>query len=90
MTGAEQAFFWGTHAGAELDLLLIRHGKRYGVEFKTNDAPAMTKSLHISLTDLKLERAWIVYPGSETYRVHKQVEVTPLAAIPRALANIAK
>ena len=34
IAGAEQAFFWGTHAGAELDLLLIRRGRRYGVEFQ--------------------------------------------------------
>jgi hypothetical protein len=39
----------------------------------------LTKSLHASLTDLKLDRAWIVYPGKETYKVHERVEVMPLA-----------
>lgn len=75
------AYFWGTHAGAELDLLLIHRGRRYGIEFKYGQAPTMTKSLHIALADLRLDRAWIVYPGTETYAVHKKVEVVPLADI---------
>jgi len=90
VTGADQAYFWGTHAGAELDLLLIRRGRRYGVEFKTNAAPTMTKSLHIALDDLKLDRAWIVYPGNEVYPVHKLVEATPLPDIMRTLAKLIK
>ena len=80
------AYFWGTHAGAELDLLLIQGGRRYGIEFKYSDAPTMTKSLHIALADLKLDRAWIVYPGTESYAVHKKVEVLPLAKVPDRLA----
>jgi uncharacterized protein len=78
VTGARQAFYWGTHAGAELDLLLVRGGKFYGVEFKAGDAPTMTKSLHIALEDLKLERAWIIYPGKQSYGVHERVEAAPL------------
>jgi predicted AAA+ superfamily ATPase len=74
-----QAFYWATHTGAELDLVLFRGGKRYGIEFKCADAPVMTKSLHIALEDLKLERAWIVYPGKESYPVHEKVRVCPLA-----------
>jgi hypothetical protein len=49
----------------------------------------MTKSLHIALADLKLERAWIVYPGSEAYRVHERAEVVPLNAIIKLLAKLA-
>ncbi len=78
ITDSRQAFFWGTHSGAELDLLLMLGGKRYGVEFKCADAPVMTKSLHIALADLKLERAWVVYPGPEHYPVHERVRVCSL------------
>lgn len=85
VAGADHAYFWGTHAGAELDLLLIRHGKRYGVEFKASAAPEMTKSLHIALADLKLQHAWIVYPGQQTYRVHEKVEAIPLRDLVRVL-----
>ncbi|HOX01555.1 MAG TPA: AAA family ATPase [Candidatus Paceibacterota bacterium] len=61
--------------------------KRYGVEFKCSDAPVMTKSLHIALTDLKLERAWIVYPSNEEYPVHEKVRVCPLAAALKEVAS---
>ena len=86
VTGPQDAFFWGTHAGAELDLLLLRKGRRYGMEFKYSDAPTMTRSLHIALTDLRLERAWVVYPGHERYRIHEKVEVLPLADASRVLS----
>jgi len=84
---SRQAFYWGTHSGAELDLMLMLGGKRYGVEFKCADAPVMTKSLHIALEDLKLERAWIVYPGTENYPVHEKVRVCPLRDVLEELAS---
>ncbi|MGH8702112.1 MAG: ATP-binding protein [Burkholderiales bacterium] len=86
LTHGAHAYFWGTHAGAELDLLLIHRSRRYGVEFKYGDAPVMTRSLHVALTDLKLDRAWIVYPGTENYAVHDKVEVAPLVEMPDRLA----
>jgi len=72
------AYFWRTHAGAELDLLLMLRGRRYGIEFKYSDAPSMTKSLRVALADLNLDQVWIIYPGSERYRIHDKVEVIPL------------
>jgi uncharacterized protein len=88
VAGTMEAFYWGTHAGAELDLLLFCGGRRYGVEFKHADAPAMTKSMHIALEDLKLERAWFVYPGKESYRVHEKVRVLPLPELLEELATL--
>jgi len=85
LAGSRDAFCWGTHAGAELDLLILRGGRRYGVEFKYSSAPAVTKSLHVALADLKLERAFIVYPGQEAYPVHQKVEVVPLAKVAHRL-----
>jgi predicted AAA+ superfamily ATPase len=87
VTGTDHAYYWGTHAGAELDLVLFRKGRRNGVEFKTSDGPNMTKSLHVALGDLKLDRAWIIYPGTETYKVHERVEVVPLSGALSALAK---
>jgi hypothetical protein len=84
------AYFWGTHAGAELDLFLLHRGRRYGVEFKYGDAPRMTKSLHVALEDLSLDHAWIVYPGSTSYRVHPKVAVVPLSAIESTLFRLGR
>ena len=81
------AYFWGTHAGAELDLLLIHGRGRLGIEFKYGDAPTMTRSLHVALADLRLDRAWIVYPGRERYAVHEKVDVLPLGEVPNRLGS---
>lgn len=81
LAGNADAYFWGTHAGAELNLLLLHRGRRYGIEFKYRDAPTMTRSLHIALADLHLDRAWIVYPGRDSYPVHEKVEVVPISSI---------
>ena len=79
LAGQDDAYFWATQNGAELDLSLFRRGKAWGVEFKVSDSPQMTKSLHVALSDLGLKQAWIVYPGTRRYRVHERVKVLPLA-----------
>jgi predicted AAA+ superfamily ATPase len=76
--GDKQAYFWSTQRGAELDLLLFVAKERWGFEFKCSDAPSMTKSIHVAMQDLGLDRVFIVYPGKQRYRIHKKVEVIPL------------
>jgi predicted AAA+ superfamily ATPase len=60
----DEAFFWATHNGAELDLLLLKGGQRVGVEFKRADAPGVTPWMKIALQDLQLGRLYVVYPGT--------------------------
>jgi predicted AAA+ superfamily ATPase len=81
ITGDREAYFWATHAGAELDLLVNGRGKRWGFEFKYSDGPVMTKSMHIALEDLQLERIFTVYPGKEAYPMHERVEALPLGQL---------
>lgn len=76
---ADEVYFWATHNGAELDLLLFKNGKRIGVECKRADAPSMTPSMRIALHDLKLDKLYVVYPGELRYPLAKNVEVVPLA-----------
>jgi predicted AAA+ superfamily ATPase len=73
----EQCFFWATHTGAELDLLVVRGSRRWGFEFKRTVAPRLTRSMRSALTDLHLERLEVVHAGEQTF---------PLAANVRALA----
>ena len=77
----DAAYFWATHAGAELDLLMFKDGRRVGVEFKRADAPRLTPSMQIALQDLELETLYVVYPGARRYALAARVEVVPLAAL---------
>jgi predicted AAA+ superfamily ATPase len=77
----DEAYFWATHGGAELDLLMIKEGRRVGIEFKRNDAPKLTPSMRTALSDLHLENLYVVYPGSRRYVISEQVEVIPLATL---------
>jgi uncharacterized protein len=77
----DEAYYWRTHAGAELDLLLIKDGRRVGVEFKRADAPQLMPSMSIALSDLRLERLYVVYPGTRRYSLRHDVEVVPLGTI---------
>jgi predicted AAA+ superfamily ATPase len=77
----DEAYFWAVHSGSELDLLMIRDGRRTGVEFKRADAPKMSRSISIAMADLKLDELFIVYPGSRIYPLADRVTVIPLTEI---------
>jgi predicted AAA+ superfamily ATPase len=77
----DEAFFWGTHQGAEIDLILRRGERLIGVECKRADAPRMTPSLRTALDDLGLERIVVIYPGQQRYQLTDRIDVVPLAEI---------
>jgi predicted AAA+ superfamily ATPase len=77
----DEAFFWATHQGAEIDLLLRRGDRLLGVECKRADAPRMTPSIRIALDDLGLERAVVIHPGSRRYALADRVEAVPLVSL---------
>ena len=89
LTGARDAYFWATHGGAELDLLIVGSGKRYGFECKLADAPGTTRSMRVALDDLGLDHLWILYPGDEAYALDERISVHPAARIPELAAQIA-
>ena len=80
-------YFWGTYAGAELDMLVLKHGKRYGIEIKYADAPTSTKSLRIAIRDLQLHRVGIVYPGDSPYDLDSNIRVLPLTHVTDVFAE---
>lgn len=83
----DEALFWATYQGAEMDLILRRGDRLLGVECKRADAPRMTPSLHIALGDLQLERVAVIYPGDKRYPLSDRVEAVPFEALaePRGL-----
>ena len=79
--GERNAYFWATHSRAELDLLVMAKGKRWGFEVKYQDAPTITKSMRIAMQDLKLERLWVVYPGQTGYLMDEKIECVSLSQL---------
>lgn len=74
-------FFWNTHGGAELDLFWQWGGKNWGVEFKYEDAPRLTRSMQTAMEDLQLTGLWVVYPGKSAYALAKNIQVLPLSEV---------
>lgn len=81
LVNTRDTYYWATHGGAELDLLIFESGKRFGFELKYTDAPTMTRSMHVALRDLRLDHLWAVYPGRETYALHDSVTAIPLDTV---------
>ncbi len=81
LCGERDAYFWGTHAGAELDLLLTHRGQRLGFEFKFSDRPGTTKSMRIALQDLALDHLYVVHPGEHTFALDTAITAIALPAL---------
>jgi len=71
-------YHWSTHQGAELDLLVMKNGKRIGYEFKFSEAPKVTKSMRIAIDNLKLDSLTIINPGEHQYEISKGIFVQGL------------
>ncbi len=79
--GDRESYYYATKRGAELDLLLRRHGRHWGFEFKASETPRVTKSMHTVLRDLALQHLWVVYPGPGEYPMHDRITALPLARV---------
>lgn len=88
LLNTRDAYFWATHGGAELDLMVRVRGKHYGFEIKYADAPGSTRSMQIALHDLALEHLWVVYPGQHEYMLHDRITALPLQALPGLAASL--
>jgi predicted AAA+ superfamily ATPase len=81
LASPSEAYFWATHQGAELDLLLMKNGKRIGIEAKRADAPTLTPSMRIAIEDLRLDQLTVLYPGERQYTLSEKVTVVPVTAL---------
>ena len=88
MLETRDAYFWATHAGAELDLLVMIRGKHYGFEFKYADAPGTSRSMHSAIHDLSLEHLWVIYPGHDEYALDDNISVVPINYLARIVSEL--
>lgn len=88
--GAEQeeCFFWATHGGAELDLLIVRGGRRIGFEFKRTDAPRLTPSMRSALSDLALDALYVIHAGEHEFPLAERVLAVPVGRLLPLAAKI--
>lgn len=82
----EHVYFWATHNGAELDLLLLSEGRRVGVEIKRVDAPRRTRSMVVAVNDLRLDALYVVYPGEVRYVIDDRITAVP-AGVPFSVSD---
>jgi len=80
-TAPDEVYYWATHSGAEIDLVLIKDGRMLGVECKRVDAPRMTASMRTAREDLHLEQIAVVYPGKKRYALGDGVAAVPLNSV---------
>lgn len=83
----DEAYYWATHNGAEIDLVVIKDGRMFGVECKRLDAPRLTPSMKIALQDLRLERILVIYPGTQRYKIADRIEAVPFKEVLRGDAK---
>ena len=81
ITGDREAYFWATHGGAELDLLVFHGGKRIGFEFKYTEKPKTARSMHIAEADLGLDHLYVVHPGKHTFPLTENITASTLADV---------
>jgi predicted AAA+ superfamily ATPase len=81
----EDCFFWATHAGTELDLLVVRGQDRLGFEVKLTSSPRVTPSMRSALSDLKLQHLYVIHSGEETFQLERNVQAV---ALPRLLEDL--
>ncbi len=81
----DECYFWATHAGAELDLLVVRGRKRWGFEIKRTAAPQVTASMRAALETLRLERLDVIHAGDETFALAPRIRAVALGRLFRDL-----
>jgi predicted AAA+ superfamily ATPase len=74
----EECFFWATHGGAELDLLIVRGKTRLGFEFKRTDAPRLTPSIRSAMSDLRLDLLHVVHAGEHSFSLGERIRAVPI------------
>ncbi len=74
----EEAYFWGVHGAGELDLLIVKGGKRIGFEIKHTSSPTLTHSIKLAIDELKLDQFFVIFNGSKKFQMADKVVACPL------------
>lgn len=86
----EECFSWAIHAGAELDLLIVRGRRRIGVEVKRTTAPSTTKSMRSAIETLRLDHLYVVHAGEHTFSLDEEITALALRRLLDDLAPLGR
>ena len=86
----EECFFWGTHAGAEIDLFAVRGSERLGFEVKLTSSPSVTPSMRIAISDLKLNRLFMIHAGEKTFYLTKEIKAVAFSSLLKDMKRTGK
>lgn len=75
----DEVFFWSVHSAAEVDLVFQKKGRLYGLEVKYVQAPRVTNSMRSAIAELSLSHLWIIYPGTTSYQLDRNITVIPFS-----------
>jgi uncharacterized protein len=82
------AHFYRTSAGSEIDLLLtLPRQRQWAIEIKRSMAPKPAKGFHLACADLGVDRAFVLYPGAETFPLGSSVTAIGLDALVALMAE---
>ena len=87
-TNPDEAYFWATHGGAEIDLLIIKNGRMFGIECKRIDAPRFTPSMRTALVDLSIEQIAVIYPGTKRYNLSDETVAVPFEEVEKGMKGL--
>lgn len=83
--------FYRTSGGAEIDLLLAwPDGRLWAVEVKRSLTPRPERGFHAACADLMPDQRFVVYPGTETFRISNDTTVMPVDGLARLVAREAE
>lgn len=77
----EECYFWATHAGLELDLLIVRGGMRIGFEIKRTSSPSVTSSMKNAINDLNLKQLYVIHAGDSCFDMNEKIKAIPIGRI---------
>lgn len=82
-----ESYFWASHQGAELDLLVTVGGRRWGFEFKRTTAPAVTPSMRSAMESLRLDALTVVHAGADTFPLGPRMTAVPASRLVETLVR---
>ncbi|MCL1947096.1 MAG: DUF4143 domain-containing protein, partial [Chitinivibrionia bacterium] len=80
-----EAYFYRSHQGEEIDLVLDNQKELVAIEIKSSSAPQIPKGFYIALKDLKIKRSFVVAPIERSYPAG---ENTFVCGVEECIANL--